>query len=186
MEMSSSERVPAAQDQTWRALNDPETLKKCIPGCESFDKVSENEYAVTLTAKVGPVSAKFKGKMRLDEVNPPQSYSLVFEGQGGAAGFAKGNAKVSLAPDSGGTMISYTVNAQVGGKLAQIGSRLVDGAAKKMANDFFGALVTKLGGTPVAAKLVTETSRSAGSSKVWMWIGVGIAVLVILYFLGNL
>jgi len=183
MEMSNTQLVPASQEQTWHALNDPETLKACIPGCESFDKVSENEYAVALTAKVGPVSAKFKGKMRLEDVTPPQSYSLVFEGQGGAAGFAKGSAKVSLAPDSSGTQISYTVHAQVGGKLAQIGSRLVDGAAKKMANDFFGALVTRLGGTPVPAKTATEVERPARGGKLGLWIGIGIVVVVILYFL---
>jgi carbon monoxide dehydrogenase subunit G len=180
MEMSNTQLVPASAEQTWQALNDPVTLKECIPGCESFDKVAENEYALAMTAKVGPVSAKFKGKMRLEEVNPPQSYSLVFEGQGGAAGFAKGNAKVTLAPDPNGTQIAYTVHAQVGGKLAQIGSRLVDGAAKKMANDFFGALVTRLGGTP---KPMPETSRPAGKSNLWLWVTLGIVVVVILYFL---
>lgn len=181
MEMSSTQLVPASPEQTWHALNDPETLKACIPGCESFDRIADNEYAVALTAKVGPVNAKFKGKMRLEDVAPPHSYSLVFEGQGGAAGFAKGNAKVDLTPDGSGTQIAYTVHAQVGGKLAQIGSRLVDGAAKKMSNDFFGALVTRLGGTPKM-----EPAQVQGTDKrrkPWFWVGVGIAIIVILYFL---
>jgi hypothetical protein len=180
MEMSNTQQVPASTEETWRALNDPEILKACIPGCESFDKIGDNEYALALTAKVGPVNAKFKGKMRLEDVKPPQSYSLVFEGQGGAAGFAKGNAKVSLAPDANGTQIAYTVNAQIGGKLAQIGSRLIDGAAKKMANDFFGALVTKLGGTPKSAAEVPGPARKTNK---WFWIAVGIVILVILYLL---
>jgi len=180
MEMSNTQLVPASAEQTWQALNDPAVLKACIPGCESFDKVAENEYTLALTAKVGPVNAKFKGKMKLEDVNPPQSYSLVFEGQGGAAGFAKGNAKVALAPDPNGTQIAYTVHAQVGGKLAQIGSRLIDGAAKKMANDFFGALVTRLGGVP---KPLPEAPRPAGKTNPWFWVGVGIVALVILYLL---
>ena len=180
MDMSNTQLVPASAEQTWQALNDPVTLKECIPGCESFDKVADNEYALAMTAKVGPVNAKFKGKMRLEDVNPPRSYRLVFEGQGGAAGFAKGNAKVTLAPDPSGTQIAYAVHAQVGGKLAQIGSRLVDGAAKKMANDFFGALVTRLGGTPTPAP---EAPRSAGKTKVWFWVAVGAVLIVILYLL---
>lgn len=181
MEMSNTQSVPAPPEQTWQALNDPEILKTCIPGCESIEKISDTEYALAMTAKVGPVSAKFKGKMQLADLKPPESYRIVFEGQGGPAGFAKGDAKVSLTPEGGGTQIAYTVHAQVGGKLAQIGSRLVDGAARKTAEDFFGAFVRSLGGTPKAP----ETARPARRGKPWFWIAVAIAVIVILYFLSR-
>lgn len=181
MDMSNTQFVPASLEQTWQALNDPEILKACIPGCESMERVSDTEYTLAMTARVGPVNAKFKGKLQLQDANPPESYGIAFEGQGGAAGFAKGNAKVNLAREGSGTQIAYTVHAQVGGKLAQIGSRLVDGAAKKMANDFFGALVTRLGGTPTAPK-AEERGRSE-RRKTWFWVAVAIAVIVILYLL---
>jgi carbon monoxide dehydrogenase subunit G len=145
MEMSSSQLVPAPQDKVWEALNDPELLKACIPGCESIEAAGENTYKIVMLAKVGPVRARFAGKMQLAEMNPPDSYSLVFEGEGGMAGFAKGKADVKLTPEGEGTLLSYTAKAQIGGKLAQIGSRLVDGAAKKTADDFFAAFVGKLG-----------------------------------------
>lgn len=137
MEMSGEQLVPASQQKVWDALNDPEMLKACVPGCESIEPTGENAYQVLMVARVGPVSAKFKGKLTLSDVHPPQSYSIAFEGQGGAAGFAKGGAKVHLAPEGAGTKLSYDVKASVGGKLAQIGSRLVDAAAKKVADDFF-------------------------------------------------
>ncbi len=139
MEMTGEQMIPASQSDTWAALNDPEVLKACVPGCEAIDRVSDNEYMVQMTARVGPVSAKFKGRLLLSDIKPPDSYSLAFEGQGGVAGFAKGGAQVSLAPDGHGTRLSYKVKANVGGKLAQIGSRLVDAAANKVANDFFTA-----------------------------------------------
>ncbi|MEN3296561.1 MAG: uncharacterized protein V7642_5814 [Burkholderiales bacterium] len=145
MEMSSAQLVPAPQDKVWEALNDPELLKACIPGCESIEAAGENAYKIVMLAKVGPVRARFAGKMQLAEMNPPESYSLVFEGEGGMAGFAKGKADVKLSPEGEGTLLSYTAKAQIGGKLAQIGSRLVDGAAKKTADDFFAAFVEKLG-----------------------------------------
>jgi carbon monoxide dehydrogenase subunit G len=145
MEMSSAQLVPAPQDKVWEALNDPELLKACIPGCESIEAAGENAYKIVMLAKVGPVRARFTGKMQLAEMNPPESYSLVFEGEGGMAGFAKGKADVKLSPEGEGTLLSYTAKAQIGGKLAQIGSRLVDGAAKKTADDFFAAFVEKLG-----------------------------------------
>lgn len=143
MEMSGEQIIPATQVQTWDALNDPEILKACVPGCESIVKTAENEYVVLMTARIGPVSAKFKGKLALSDLDPPNSYSIAFEGQGGVAGFGKGGAKVQLAPDTtaagGNTKLTYQVKANVGGKLAQIGSRLVDAAAKKLAVDFFNA-----------------------------------------------
>src|SRR5690349_9793141 len=137
MEMKGEQLIPASQQAVWDALNDPQMLKQCVPGAESIEPAGENVYQVLMVARVGPVSAKFKGKLTLSDIRPPQSYSLAFEGQGGAAGFAKGGAHVQLAPEAGKTKLSYDVKASVGGKLAQIGSRLVDAAAKKVADDFF-------------------------------------------------
>jgi carbon monoxide dehydrogenase subunit G len=145
MEMSAQQLIPATQQQTWEALNDPAMLKQCVPGCEAIDLVGENQYQVLMVARVGPVSAKFKGKLTLSDIQAPNSYSISFEGQGGAAGFAKGGAHVRLAPDGEGTRLSYDVKASVGGKLAQIGSRLVDAAAKKIADDFFRNFNQKVG-----------------------------------------
>jgi carbon monoxide dehydrogenase subunit G len=137
MEMSGEQLVPASQQETWKALNDPAVLKQCVPGCESIDPIAENQYQVLMVARVGPVSAKFKGKLTLSDVKPPNSYAIAFEGQGGPAGFAKGGAQVRLKEENHQTRLSYDVKASVGGKLAQIGSRLVDAAAKKVADDFF-------------------------------------------------
>jgi len=144
MEMKGEQRVPATQQLTWDALNDPEVLKACVPGCESIDRLSDTDYQILMTARVGPVSAKFKGKLMLSDLDPPRGYSIAFEGQGGVAGFGKGSAQVQLAPDGDATTLSYAVKASVGGKLAQIGSRLVDAAAKKIANDFFSAFNDKM------------------------------------------
>lgn len=146
MDMQGSRIVPTDVDATWRALNDPEVLRVCIQGCESIERVSDTEYRLAMTARVGPVSARFSGRLLLADLVAPQSYTLRFEGQGGAAGFANGTARVALAPAEGGTRIDYAVNAQVGGKLAQIGSRLIDGAAAKLAGDFFARFVEQAGG----------------------------------------
>ena len=137
MEMTGEQLIQAPQARTWEALNDPAVLKDCVPGCESIDRTGDNEYSVQMTARVGPVSAKFKGKMTLSNIQAPNSYSLAFEGQGGVAGFAKGGASVQLVEKDGGTLLKYDVEAQIGGKLAQLGQRLIAGAAKKMADDFF-------------------------------------------------
>lgn len=144
MEMTGEQLVPASQADTWSALNDPAVLKACMPGCESLERVSDSEYAVLMTARIGPVAAKFKGKLTLADLKPPESYSISFEGQGGVAGFGKGSAQVRLSPDGHGTRLAYQVKANVGGKLAQIGSRLVDAAARKLADDFFGAFNEKV------------------------------------------
>jgi carbon monoxide dehydrogenase subunit G len=150
MEMNGSRTVPADIETTWRALNDPEVLKACIPGCESVERVLDNEYRLTMTARVGPVSARFTGRIVLADIVAPTSYTLSFEGQGGAAGFAKGEARVTLTANEPGTRIDYQVKSQVGGKLAQIGSRLVDGAAAKVADDFFARFVDRFGKPPAA------------------------------------
>ena len=135
--MTGHQIVPLPQAQTWDALNDTTILKECIPGCESLDKVSENQYQLTMTQRIGPVSARFKGLMTLENVEAPRSYTMMFEGQGGVAGFAKGQAAVELAPEGEGTRLSYTVKAMVGGKIAQLGARLIDGVARKLADQFF-------------------------------------------------
>ena len=139
MEMQGSRHLGVTQQQAWDALNDPEVLKVCIPGCDKVEATGENQYAIGMAVKIGPVSARFNGKILLSDVQPPASYTLHFEGQGGPAGFGKGHAKVNLAPglDGTGCELNYTAQAQVGGKIAQVGQRLVDGVAKSMAEDFF-------------------------------------------------
>src|SRR5205823_13035378 len=155
MEMSGVQLIPASQRVVWDALNDPEMLKASVPGCESIERTGDNEYQVQMVARVGPVSAKFKGKLTLSDVKPPDSYSIAFEGQGGPAGFAKGGAHVRLTPEAEKTKLSYDVKASVGGKLAQIGSRLVDAAAKKVADDFFRNFNAKVGGSAAKADNTT-------------------------------
>ncbi len=139
MKMTGEQLIPQSQDVTWKALNDTQVLKACIPGCESIEQTGDNEYQLVMIAKVGPVSAKFKGKMTLSDIVAPTSYRLAFEGQGGVAGFAKGEASVNLTAQEGGTKLAYAATAMIGGKLAQVGSRLIDGVAKKIAGEFFTA-----------------------------------------------
>ncbi len=183
MEMNGSREVPASVEATWNALNDPEVLKACIAGCESIDKASDNEYRVAMTARVGPVSAKFNGRIALSDIVAPKSYTIRFDGQGGAAGFANGEARVQLLPASTGTRIEYTAKAQVGGKLAQIGSRLVDGAAAKVADDFFGRLVERLGGTrdaDVTAPMVPPEAAAAALKKMRIRLAIAVAIIVVM------
>jgi len=178
MEMLGNRRLAITQQQAWEALNDPETLKKCIPGCDKFELTGENTYSVGLAVKIGPVSAKFSGKVMLSDIVAPDGYKLTFEGQGGVAGFAKGSSSVSLkpvavadsaptaegapaaeaapvAPTPAGCELDYTVQAQVGGKIAQLGQRLIDGAAKSTADDFFkrfeAEMQSRYGPPPAAA-----------------------------------
>jgi carbon monoxide dehydrogenase subunit G len=151
MDMSGEYRIPAPRDRVWAALNDPDILKQAIPGCEELVKHSDTELEAKVTAKVGPVKAKFGGNVRLENINPPESYSIVGEGKGGAAGFAKGGADVHLKEDGTDTILTYTAKAEVGGKLAQIGSRLIQGTAKKMADDFFGTFSRVVGEGAAAA-----------------------------------
>ncbi|NML98452.1 carbon monoxide dehydrogenase subunit G [Paraburkholderia sp. RP-4-7] len=147
MELSETHTLPVSQQRAWDALNNTEILRACIPGCESIDPDGENAYAVVLSASVGPVKARFKGRMLLTDIDAPNTYTIVFEGQGGAAGFGKGNTHVTLEPEGDtATKLTYTATAQVGGKLAQIGSRLVDGAARKIAGEFFKRFGAQVGG----------------------------------------
>ena len=141
MEMHGERRIPAPRQEVWERLNDPETLKVCIPGCQSVEKLSDTEFEAKVRAKVGPVSANFSGKVTLSDLDPPSGYTISGQGTGGVAGFAKGSAKVALDEEGGETVLRYGVEAQVGGKLAQIGSRLIDGVARKMADEFFTRFV---------------------------------------------
>ncbi|HIF09403.1 MAG TPA: carbon monoxide dehydrogenase, partial [Sneathiellales bacterium] len=144
MEIKGEYSIPATREQVWDALNDPEVLKVCIPGCEEIEKLSNTEMTAAVTIKVGPVKAKFKGEVTLSDLDPPNGYTISGEGQGGAAGFAKGGAKVVLTTDGDNTRLTYDVDAVVGGKLAQIGSRLIEGTAAKLADQFFSALTDLL------------------------------------------
>lgn len=137
MDMNGSQRIEASRETVYAALNDVEILRQCIPGCESIEKTSENEMTAKVTLKIGPVKASFTGKVTLSDFDPPNGYTISGEGSGGAAGFAKGGAKVTLVADGDATILNYDVDAQIGGKLAQLGGRLIDATAKKLAGDFF-------------------------------------------------
>jgi carbon monoxide dehydrogenase subunit G len=152
MEWTESYTLPVPQLQAWEGLNDTAILRTSIPGCDSIEAEGDNAYALSMSASVGPVKARFKGRMRLTDIDAPHTYTIVFEGQGGAAGFGNGSANVTLEPDgNAATKLSYTAHAQVGGKLAQIGSRLVDGAARKIAGEFFKRFSAQMTGEDVAA-----------------------------------
>ena len=163
MQMTGQRLLPVPPQQAWNALNDPQMLKACIPGCESVTETGPNTYEVLMAARIGPVSAKFKGKLVQSDIVEPQSYTLAFDGQGGVAGFGKGKAEVKLDAAEGGTQLSYTATAQVGGKIAQIGSRLVDAAAAKIADEFFAAFEKQL--TEQAATVSSPTEGAPGSAS---------------------
>jgi carbon monoxide dehydrogenase subunit G len=155
MEMTGEYIIPTSRDRVWAALNDTEVLKAIIPGCESLTRLSDTEIEAVVVAKVGPVKASFKGLIMLSDMDPPNGYTIRGEGKGGVAGFAKGGAKVRLTDDPGGTKLSYAVEASVGGKLAQIGGRLISGTAKKLADEFFARF------SAVAAGGVAPSAASA-------------------------
>jgi uncharacterized protein len=146
MNMQGEERITAPVAAVWAALNDPEVLKACIPGCETLERKSATQLAATVGLKLGPVKAKFTGEVQLKNLKPPHSYTIQGEGKGGIAGFAKGGADVTLTADGNETILSYTVNADVGGKIAQLGSRLIDSTAKKLATQFFSSFNAKVSG----------------------------------------
>jgi hypothetical protein len=186
MEMSGEQFIPLPQQKVWEALNDPEILKSSIAGCDTIDRISDNEYKVALTAAVGPVKAKFAGKLALSDLNPPHSYAIAFEGSGGAAGFGKGGARVNLAPEGTGTKLAYTANAQVGGKLAQVGSRLIDGVAKKMADDFFKTFVARIAPpAAVAPAIPAPEPKEPAFNPMWIVAAIILAQLVLFYLLGG-
>ena len=135
--MTGEVQLPASRETVWAKLNDPDVLKACIPGCEELERLSPTEFHAVATTKIGPVKARFKGKVHLSDLDPPNGYKISGEGEGGVAGFAKGGAVVALADKDGGTLLTYNVEAQIGGKLAQLGQRLINGSAKKLADEFF-------------------------------------------------
>jgi carbon monoxide dehydrogenase subunit G len=147
MDLTGEERISASRDTVWKALNDPEILKACIPGCESLEKISDTELEATVGVKIGPVKARFNGKVELTNLNPPSSYTISGEGKGGVAGFAKGGADVVLTDEGNETVLAYTVNADVGGKIAQLGSRLIASTSKKLATQFFENFNAAVSGT---------------------------------------
>jgi carbon monoxide dehydrogenase subunit G len=151
MDIKGEYRIAAPREKVFAALNDPEVLKACIPGCESLDKASDTEMSAKVRLRIGPVSAAFSGKVTLSDIDPPNGYKISGEGQGGVAGFAKGGAVVKLTDDGGVTVLAYDVDAQVGGKIAQIGARLIQGTARKLADQFFGKFAEHLGAPPPAS-----------------------------------
>jgi carbon monoxide dehydrogenase subunit G len=194
MEMEGSRTLAATQQQAWEGLNDPEVLKACIPGCEKVERAGDDKYTVGMAVKIGPVSAKFSGRITMSDVNPPESYTLTFDGQGGPAGFGKGTAKVRLAPAGTGCELTYAVQAQVGGKIAQVGQRLIDGVARSMAEDFFkrfddemskryppaapAADAAPAGMAATAAPAPSGDAKPSGGVPGWVWIAVAVAIAV--------
>ena len=185
MDMTGEYKIPAPREKVWEALNDAEMLKASVPGCETLEKVSDTEFTATVMAKVGPVRAKFNGRVTLSDMDPPNGYTISGEGQGGAAGFGKGGAKVSLTDGDGGTVLRYEANASVGGKMAQIGSRVVEGVAKKMADDFFTTFVEQVAladGDELEATKTPETAQVSDEGSetgfpAWAWV-VGLLGIV--------
>ena len=205
MDMEGSRALAVTQQQAWDALNDPQVLKTCIPGCEKIDSTGDNQYAVVVAVKIGPVQAKFNGKITLSDVKPPESYTITFDGQGGAAGFGKGVSHVKLAPQDGGPgcVLDYKVQAQVGGKIAQLGQRLIDGVAKGMAEDFFKRFDAEMqrvhpeayAARASAAEAIAEASGGIGAVPTaavanpqgftvptWVWVAVAFAIAVVVLF----
>ena len=189
MDLTGEYSIPATRERVWQALNDPEVLQRCIAGCQEMEKVSDTEFTAKVAAKVGPVRANFTGKVVLSEIDAPNGYVISGEGQGGVAGFAKGGATVKLADDGEGTVLTYEAKAEVGGKLASVGSRLVGGVAKKMADDFFTTFCDIVG-EAAAEKMEAAESAAVEAEKagipglVWV-IGLIVVVGGLLYFFVN-
>jgi carbon monoxide dehydrogenase subunit G len=194
MDFTGRYMIAAAPNKVWDALNNPTVLKSCIPGCEQLDKTSPTDFVATAKLKIGPLSATFKGKVTLSDLVPPTSCRLTGEGQGGVAGFAKGGAEVVLSPEGDGTVLTYTAKASVGGKLAQIGQRLIDGAAKQIADDFFTRFAAALeapallpdpeveAASPTVKAATVEQTRSGLSWPVWVAGLIAVIVILLLLF----
>lgn len=198
MDMNGEYRIAAPQQDVWDALNDPEILRICIPGCETVERVSDTEFTAKVTFKVGPVKAKFTGDVTLSDIDAPNSYTISGSGKGGAAGFAKGGAKVSLKADGDETILTYTASASVGGKLAQVGQRLIDSTSKKLAAEFFSGFAAHLSGgakeeenVPSEAQPATATPENKASSGegtsgqpslAWIIAGISMALLAVCFF----
>ena len=188
MELQGERLIPASVDTTWAALNDPDELKACIAGCESLERTAADAFSALVAVKVGPVSARFKGNLKMTNVQAPNRYTINFDGQGGIAGFGKGSADVVLTPEGAQTRLAYAARAQVGGKLAQVGSRLIDAAASKIADDFFKAFEARLQARQAPAPAarseptVAVPVRPPEPAGTLGWALAGIVVLVTLYF----
>lgn len=181
MEIKGEYQIASNREHVWLALNDSEMLKKCIPGCESLERISDTELTAVIMAAIGPVRARFNTRISLENLNPPESYTLAGESKAGAAGFGRGSADVTLTENDGGTLLAYTADFKVGGKLAQVGSRLVLGATRKTADDFFGTFSREL--DPGAARVDMEEARGAVGSKTWLAVAGAVVVLLIWWFL---
>jgi len=182
MELIGERLIPASLTTTWEALNNPEALKDCIAGCESLERTAPDVLAAVMAVRVGPVSARFKGTLKMRNVQPPHSYAIVFDGQGGVAGFGKGSADVTLSEEGAHTRLRYAARAQVGGRMAQVGSRLIDAAASRITEDFFAAFEARL--QPVraetameAATPITRASRAPIAKWVWVLCAAGLVAL---------
>ena len=189
MLMNETIRIEATRARVYEALNDPDVLRRCIPGCESLEKISEDRMTAVVTAKIGPVKAKFSGEVELSDLNPPESYTISGQGKGGAAGFAKGGAAIRLEEDSGATNLHYDVKADVGGKLAQLGSRLIDGVAKHLAKDFFTAFKAEVEGPVDKVEEISdiqpgpaEASEDSGTPGKWWLVGAAIVAALAAYY----
>ena len=179
MDMQGNRQLAATQEQAWAALNNPDILKACIPGCEKFELTEENNYNVGVALRIGPVAAKFSGTVKLMDIQPPHSYALQFEAQGGVAGFGKGESKVTLTPNADGCELSYTVHSKVGGKIAQLGQRLIDGAAKSLAEDFFKRFEEELLKSNQAqsqseAELAPTPTAADKPAPKWLWLAAAV------------
>ncbi len=190
MNMTGEQRIAAPRQRVWEALNDPEILRASIPGCQSLTKESDTRLTATVEVKVGPIGARFKGGVTLEDLNPPNGYTLVLEGNGGIAGSMKGVARVKLTEDGGGTLLSYDVDAQVGGRMAQLGGPIIDATAKQLAGKFFGKFGDILGGAKAAqpdATAATSTAtgapalaaRTAGGDSRWAGIAIGLLLILV-------
>lgn len=181
MKMSGSRALPAAQTAVWKKLNDVAVLRRCIPGCESLERLSDDSLKAVVAVKIGPVSARFNGDVALTDLDPPNAYRLSGTGNGGAAGFASGGANVRLAPQNGGTLLSYDVDAKIGGKLAQVGNRLIDATAARLANEFFDRFAAEVEGRPPVA-----AEKAPARVPVWVWWLVAFiaAAAIVIYWNG--
>ena len=209
MDMTGERRIPAPRQTVWEALNNPEVLKASIPGCESLEKLADDQMKATAAVKVGPISARFTGKVQLTDIDPPNGYRISGEGQGGVAGFAKGGANVALTDDGADTLLSYQVNAQVGGKLAQLGGRLIDATAKQMADAFFDrfsaqvramvpvadavagenmaeSVAVATSSAPAAISMLALIPKEPFGLPIAAWIGGGVFTIMILLMLGSM
>jgi carbon monoxide dehydrogenase subunit G len=182
MELKGERLINAPQARTWAALNDPAILKDCIAGCESLERTAEDAFQALVAVKVGPVSARFKGSLKMTDVQAPNSYRINFDGQGGVAGFGKGSAAVSLRPEGQQTRLSYDAKAQVGGKMAQVGSRLIDAAAGKITDDFFTAFEARLQAETAGVPVAPAVPPATPDRRLW-WVAGAALVLLLIYWL---